>query len=94
MDSRAPTSRLDALLRDIDLPESAYASAERRYRDLGAWISAPDSVLRGHDAHVFVQGSFALGTAIRPVKTKRSTTLISVASCDVASAGKVIVKPS
>lgn len=70
MDSRTPTSRLDVLLRDIDLPDRAYELAERRYEDLGRWISASGSILREYDAHVFVQGSFALGTTIRPVNAE------------------------
>lgn len=67
MDVLSPSSRLDVLLRDIDLPDGAYERAQNRYEGLGQWISRPESTLRDHDAHVFVQGSFALGTAIRPV---------------------------
>lgn len=60
-------ARLSLLLEDIDLPEGAYEQAEKRYEDLGAWISRPDSTLATFDAHIFVQGSFAFGTAIRPL---------------------------
>lgn len=69
MDGTNPASRLDVLLRDIDLPDGAYERAENRYKDLGQWISRPESTLRDHNAHVFVQGSFALGTAVRPVNS-------------------------
>jgi hypothetical protein len=67
MDDNSTESALGLLLADIDLPERAYAAAERRYEDLGAWFSRDASGLAGYDAHVFVQGSFALGTAIKPV---------------------------
>lgn len=67
MDSLTPKSRLEVLLKDIDLPDGAYERAERRYRDLATWISRDGSTLAPFDAHIFVQGSFALGTAIRPV---------------------------
>ena len=60
-------TRLAALLREVDLPERAYELAQRRYEDLAAWIARPESTLAVHDSHVFVQGSFAFGTAIRPV---------------------------
>lgn len=60
-------ARLDALLREVDLPERAYELAQSRYEDLAAWIARPESTLAAHDSHVFVQGSFAFGTAIRPV---------------------------
>lgn len=69
MDNADPDSRLDVLLRDIDLPNGAYERAESRYKDLGQWISRPESTLKDYDAHVFVQGSFALGTAVRPVNS-------------------------
>jgi len=67
MDSLTPNSRLEVLLRDIDLPDGAYERAERRYQDLANWISRDGSTLAPFDAHIFVQGSFALGTAIKPV---------------------------
>lgn len=67
MDSLTPKSRLEVLLKDIDLPDGAYERAERRYKDLASWISRDESTLAQFDAHIFVQGSFALGTAIKPV---------------------------
>ncbi|MBB5865441.1 nucleotidyltransferase [Xanthomonas sp. 3058] len=67
MDSLNPKSRLEVLLKDIDLPDGAYERAERRYQDLARWISRDGSTLAPFDAHIFVQGSFALGTAIKPV---------------------------
>lgn len=60
-------NRLAALLQDVDLPERAYELAERRYEDLAEWIGRPESELAAHDSHIFVQGSFAFGTAIRPI---------------------------
>lgn len=59
--------RLLALWELVDLPEHGYDLALRRYQDLGAWIGRRESSLAPHDAHVFVQGSFAFGTPIRPV---------------------------
>lgn len=56
------------LLEGIELPESAYKSAKRRYDDLGEWFDRDDCTLSDHEPHIFVQGSFALGTAIRPTK--------------------------
>jgi len=60
-------ANLAALLQEIDLPERAYELAVNRYKDLAAWIARPESELASYDSHVFVQGSFALGTAIRPI---------------------------
>lgn len=59
--------RLLALWNEVDLPERAYELALNRYRDLGEWLARPNSSLSDYDPHVFVQGSFAFGTPIRPV---------------------------
>jgi hypothetical protein len=53
-------------LEKIELPESAYEKAEKRYQDLGDWLHRPESTCIDFDPHVFSQGSFRLGTAIRP----------------------------
>lgn len=67
MNSTQADKNLGALLSELDLPDRAYELAERRYKDLGAWIRRPGSSLEPFDAHIFVQGSFAFGTAIQPV---------------------------
>lgn len=61
--------RLKFLLEEIDLPERAHELALSRYKDLGDWFSRPESSLADYDVHLFVQGSFAFGTAIRPVNS-------------------------
>jgi cyclic GMP-AMP synthase DncV-like protein len=61
-------AKLDLLLKQIELPDHAYEAAKRRYDDLGAWVDRDGCTLKSFDPHIFVQGSFALGTAIRPVK--------------------------
>jgi len=59
--------RLKFLLEQVDLPERAHEQALSRYEDLGNWFSRAESTLADYDVHLFVQGSFAFGTAIRPV---------------------------
>jgi len=51
----------------LELPDSAYEKAVSRYKDLGEWLGRPESSIDVNDPHVFAQGSFALGTAIRPL---------------------------
>lgn len=60
--------KLELLVEEVELPDSAYDAAKRRYDDLGDWFKRESSTLRANDPHIFVQGSFALGTAIVPVK--------------------------
>jgi hypothetical protein len=57
---------LNTILEKIELPDSAYEKAEKRYKDLGDWLHRPESTCVNFDPHVFSQGSFRLGTAIRP----------------------------
>jgi hypothetical protein len=57
---------LKSILEKIELPESAYEKAEKRYKDLGEWLHREDSSCVEYDPHLFSQGSFRLGTAIKP----------------------------
>ena len=51
----------------IDIPDSAYEKADARYKDLGAWFGRPDAHSYVFNPHIYPQGSFRLGTVIRPV---------------------------
>jgi len=51
----------------IDIPESAYEKAEARYKDLGGWFGLEEAHCHGFNPHIYSQGSFRLGTVIRPV---------------------------
>ena len=50
----------------LDIPDSRYEAAERSYRSVGEWLNRPDSTLASFSPEVYSQGSFRLGTAIRP----------------------------
>ncbi|HPA08562.1 MAG TPA: nucleotidyltransferase [Methanoregulaceae archaeon] len=58
---------LNQLLEGLEIPDSAYQKAEERYQDIGNWLGRDNSSCAVHDPHVFPQGSFRLGTAIRPI---------------------------
>ena len=57
---------LKAVVMPLDLPDSAYERARKRYKDLGEWLGRDESAIAENDPHIFPQGSFRLGTAIRP----------------------------
>ena len=59
---------LEEVLLDLDVPISRYEEAKREYDGVGEWLHAPDSCLAPYDPYIFPQGSFALGTAIRPIR--------------------------
>ena len=53
---------LKGILEKIELPNSAYERAEKRYKDIGDWLHRPESSCVEYDPNVFSQGSFRLGT--------------------------------
>lgn len=58
---------LQKLIDNLDLPDSAYEKAIDRYQDIGEWIGRPESSCSEFEPHIFPQGSFRLGTAIKPL---------------------------
>ncbi len=59
---------LENMIELLELPESAYDKAKKRYDDLGEWFGREDSLVKHYNPHIFPQGSFRLGTAIRPIE--------------------------
>jgi cyclic GMP-AMP synthase DncV-like protein len=58
---------LQEILQDIELPEGAYEKATERYKSIGKWFDRPGSKFSGNSPHIYPQGSFRLGTAIKPL---------------------------
>lgn len=58
---------LKKMLAELEIPESAYDKAVKRYEDIGDWFGRKESSLNQYDPHVFPQGSFRLGTVIKPI---------------------------
>ncbi len=57
---------LEALANALEVPPSRYEQAEKSYKSLGDWLHRDDSGVKNFDPDVFVQGSFRLGTVIKP----------------------------
>ncbi len=58
---------LAELIKKIELPSYAYEQAKERYESLGKWFDRDGSLVDSNESHIFSQGSFRLGTAIRPL---------------------------
>lgn len=58
---------LEELSEKLEIPPSRYEQAERSYKSLGAWLHRDDSKVSSYEPDVHVQGSFRLGTVIKPV---------------------------
>lgn len=57
---------LKALADTLALPAGRYRQATERYESLGEWLLRTASTVRQYDPQIYVQGSFRLGTAIKP----------------------------
>ncbi len=70
------TTRFDSLIESVaealDVPDSAYEQAKKRYEAVGAWLSVEGSPLRDALPVIYPQGSFALGTVNRPLRGPRA----------------------
>lgn len=60
---------LDGAIASFDIPDSMYELAVSRYDGLGRWLSEC-SERRGTSGDVYPQGSFRLGTVVRPIGGK------------------------
>ena len=49
------------------MPPSKYREATEHYEAVGAWLDADDSELARYQLSIYPQGSFALGTAVKPL---------------------------
>lgn len=67
MDKLQRNTLFKSMVESLELPDSAYEKAKSRYEDMGEWLGRNESLCKDHDPHIFPQGSFRLGTAIRPL---------------------------
>ena len=65
--SEQKQSLLKRMVELLELPSSAYQKAKDRYEDIGKFLSRESSACHDNEPHIFPQGSFQLGTAIRPL---------------------------
>ncbi len=58
---------LEAIAEAIDVPEHLDEIARKRYASIGDWLDREESSIRQYEPEIYPQGSFLLGTVIRPV---------------------------
>ena len=78
MPTKSAEDFLTALAEELEISESRYEQACRSYASLGDWLHRPDSSVLRFDPQVYVQGSFRLGTAIRPLNDEEEYDVDSV----------------
>lgn len=58
---------LEALAESLEISDTRYEQAHNSYQSLGDWLNRDASTIRDYDPAVYVQGSFGLGTVIKPL---------------------------
>ncbi len=58
---------LRAVADDLDIPGHLYEDAVVKYTEVGEWLAHEDSDLAQFEPDIFPQGSFRLGTMVRPI---------------------------
>lgn len=61
------TQHLDDVARLLDIPEDVMEEATARYEAVATWLGDEDSPLARYAPELYPQGSFRLGTPIRPL---------------------------
>ncbi|KQO42501.1 nucleotidyltransferase domain-containing protein [Methylobacterium sp. Leaf85] len=77
---------LEDLAEELSVPVSRYEQAERSYKSLGEWLHRDASTVREYGPQVYVQGSFRLGTTIRPLTEAENYDIDSV--CELKKISK------
>ena len=71
MNDHASRKRLNGILNhlaaELDVPPYMYIEAKKHYEAVAAWLDAEDSELASCQPVIYPQGSFALGTAVKPL---------------------------
>jgi hypothetical protein len=59
-------SVLEQLASKLDISDTHYEAAERSYQSVGEWLNRAESSLARYNPAIYSQGSFRLGTVVRP----------------------------
>ena len=58
---------LEAIADALDISESHYEYAVKRYKAIGAWLERDESAVARYNPEIYPQGSFVLGTVTKPL---------------------------
>jgi hypothetical protein len=83
---------LAALADELAISETRYDQACRSYASLGAWLHRAESTVLRFDPQIYVQGSFRLGTAIRPLNEEEEYDVDSVCELRLLGTGELSQK--
>lgn len=61
---------LGRLSEALDISETRYNEAKERYQSVGKWLEREDSIISKYSPVIYPQGSFLLGTVVKPLSSK------------------------
>ncbi len=68
IDTRSYATFLEKVAEDIDIPPGKYKEAVDRYEAVGHWLEGGRYSRSARVPVIYPQGSFRLGTVVRPVR--------------------------
>lgn len=63
---------LEYLAQSLDIPESYFRKAEERYLSITKWLEREGSIVADFSPAIYTQGSFLLGTVIKPATDREA----------------------
>ena len=75
---------LETIAESLDISEAQFEEAERRYQAIGNWLNRDGSTLKHYDPQISPQGSFVLGTVVRPLHDRDEFDVDLVCSLDAS----------
>ncbi|MBW2177031.1 MAG: nucleotidyltransferase [Deltaproteobacteria bacterium] len=74
---------LQYLADSLDISESRYEDAVEKYEAVGRWLGKPDSPLALYFPEIYPQGSFNLGTVVKPITQEDKYDIDLVCQLDI-----------
>ena len=81
---------LSYLAESLDISETRYKEAEERYKAVGLWLGKEGSPLAIYNPQIYPQGSFRLGTVIKPYDDREEYDVDLV--CELGGLTKVVTQ--
>jgi hypothetical protein len=78
------------LAESLDISDTRYVEAEGRYKAVGQWLGEEGSSLAQYNPQIYPQGSFRLGTVIRPFDDREEYDIDLV--CELQESKEVVTQ--
>lgn len=79
---------LEQMARFLDIPDEVHEEAVRKFDELGHWLEEKDKEHGRREPSVYPQGSFRLGTVVRPISDETGYDIDLVYERDLRKASK------